>query len=311
MCFLNISYVGNQYVPEAKFHVSLDNAFNTSQTIHLMFQTQNVTQNGVTNFTVNAHVQQMDSYGNMYFAPIFQSDTGDLNWIHVQIFYDRYNDVYNITMDQYQNNLSGFKTAPVSYQYWGQQHDSNFDQIQDNGSRYAPSDLVNTVYFWLESNAQSPNGGKSPSYAFIDDFVYQSTELAGVYADLNYQTTQISVHYSNNTLIVAYQPPNYPKAPGTTHDLSYTQAYFNDVLNPNLLTPFIDAPSWLFYLPVVVTDNDTLNINSLTYILDNVANSLETQGTLGANPALEYMTDNSTHFSVENWAYNSSLSSSL
>ena len=187
MCFLNISYVGNQYVPEAKFHVSLDNAFNTSQTIHLMFQTQNVTQNGVTNFTVNAYVQQMDSYGNMYFAPIFQSDTGDLNWIHVQIFYDCYDDVYNITMDQYQNNLSGFKPAPVSYQYWGQQHDSNFDQIQDNGSRYAPSDLVNTVYFWLESNPRSPNGGKSPSYAFIDDFVYQSTELAGVYADLNYQ----------------------------------------------------------------------------------------------------------------------------
>jgi hypothetical protein len=300
------------YLSQASFHVTLDDVYNQRQTIHLIFRTVNITQGLTQNYTVQASVMEINpSTGLLYEQPFFTGDAGNFNWMNVKIFYDTYNDVYNITMFQYNldasGHCSGYIHAPTSEILKGQQRDALSTQIEFTGNRYAPSNILNSIYFWLESNAPQD----MRSFAYLDQLHFSSTQLAGVYANLKYynSTYNLGKQYMNNSLIVAYQPPKYP-ASNASYDLEYpSTAYMTNYLNPGLLSPNFWAPSWLYRFPIVVTDNDTLNELSILNILNDANNPVELWGTLGTNSQQEFGPNPSTALYLDKWYVNNSMTS--
>lgn len=286
MCFLNNTFdnVQNKYLPKSRFHFELDDPADNSETIHIYFQTENRTVLSANNFTINAYVKDIDPATGKKTkdVKIFENtdNPGNFNWLNVKVFYDCFNDVYNITIVQLRMDNNGTMGLPVSYVMRGQQHDTNFKQIRNVGSRIAPSHVVNALDFWLESTAKDG----TRSYAYVDNIRYDTFKIAGVYGNMTYenstiraQSGQIAWQYINNSLITAYEPPTYP-ALDALYPLSFNDAYLNNIYNPSLLTPLPQAPSWINHIPMVVTSNHTLNVQSILHVLNSVEYPIETRG---------------------------------
>jgi len=316
MCHLNNTFNSytNTYDPKAQFHFELDNPANTAETIHLYFQTENGTEEAQKYFALAVYVKAINqTTGAVYNKKIFTGNKNDFNWVNVKLFFDCYNDVYNVSIGQYGLDMSGetleFTKTELPTALYGQQHDIAYTEIVNTGKRYAPSHVVSALDYWLESSAADG----SRSYAYLDNIRYSMLKLPGVYADVIYSNNSIKREYGtgirwmNRSLITTYEPPKY-FGPSSNTPLVFNTNYYDSVSKPGLITTFPQSPSWVYSIPMVVSNNDTLNVLSILDIINDVSHPIETLGRMSAHKDAEIVTTPATAFASQFFELNSTMS---
>jgi hypothetical protein len=269
----------NSTVPdgsEGVFYVDLLHEVDQTPAVSLFFKTRPF---GQSNMKISGYIQTLDPNTGQKNIPVefFTGYPDNFNWLNVKIFFDSYNDVYNVSIGQYSIDFKEYLVKPQIIIIQGEQHDSN-NRLTNKGYRYAEGHLVNKIKFRLENYAFN-----KPSYAYIDSLRIKQFSFPAVYANVNLKnstllsnpSTASGISYMNNSIISCYEPPKFPDG---TYQIGYTNQYLLNALNPGLLTPWIMAPVWGYLFPLVVTNNHELNIRSILAILNNVDQPLETRG---------------------------------
>jgi hypothetical protein len=150
------------------------------------------------------------------------------------------------------------------------------------GHRYAPSHLIDSLDFWVETYADADVSGY-PSRAYIDNVNVRTWKFPAVYADVRLQNASINqvsssgISYMNNSIISCYGPPNYP---GYSYSIEYGFNYLRNIKNKGYITPWIMAPQWIYSIPLFVTNDHNLNARSILYILNDLENPIEMTGVI-------------------------------
>jgi len=279
LILLNATLPASESEPMAKLTVKLGHAdVANTESLELFFETiahsaeNNYTMNGFFN-GINPTTSQKDVK-----TQLFQSNMGNFNWINVKIFFDVFNDVYNVTMQQYRMD-EGFLGVPVSTVIRGQQYDANTWTRDYHGRRISTTQLINSISFLLESKAIGDEMGNARSSVFIDNFQAKMAQFPAVYADVQYQNATLTNHaYMNRTAISSISPPKYPSNTTLLGDLA---GYMEKAESGDIYTNWPCAPSWIYSFPLVMSDTDhEKNIQTLLYYINNKANPIETMGIL-------------------------------
>ncbi len=258
--------------PQARFTVKLGHSImNQSESINIFFET--VGQPAQNNYTVNGYYNAINPTTGQKNekTQLFQSQYGNFNWINVKIFFDAYNDVYNITMQQYRPD-EGFLGSPISTVIRGQQYNSSSWTRAYGGTRISTTQLINSFSLFLESDAIS-----SRSSVFIDNFQANVFRFPAVYADVVYDNATIEKgSYMNRTAISSMNPPKYPS---NAILLANPESYAANAEPNDIYTGWQLAPSWIYSFPLILspTDHD-LNIRTLLKYINDKTTPIETLG---------------------------------
>jgi hypothetical protein len=289
MTHLNLSSVSNGYDPYGSFHFQLDDPDETSPGLELVFQTVNST---ASNYTTKVYYLGLNGTSGYKDIPnlIFESFRGIFNWMHVEVFFDCYNDVYNITIGQYNLDFQDWLVPPVSTIVRGKQYNATNWEKRNTGDidiykglwkdRYSPSHRVSSLDFWVETKerADQPDW---PSRAYIDNVKLKTFKFPAIFADVILENQTIGLvekeglSYMNDSIISCYEPPVYPD---NTATIDYDIKYLLNAKNEGFITTWDLAPEWYYYLPLVATTNHKLNIDSILKILNDVEHPLEETG---------------------------------
>lgn len=279
LIFMNATLPYNESEPLGSFYVGLGYEEDLNDTFNVYFETKALTiQN---NFTLAAYVDGInpESQQKNVKTQIFQGQDGIFNWINVKVFFDVYNDVYNITIKQYRIEGTGNLVDPVSSVFRGNRYDSSNWRLSYHGTRFISTQLVNTARFWIKTDAVGAR-----SVAYVDNFEANVYRFPAVYADVKLENSTISkknpggISYINKSAISSYQPPKYPDA---SRNLALDSDYTKNVQNPTVLTNWPIAPSWLYSFPLVVSENNhDLNVRSILHYVNHPEIPIEKMGVL-------------------------------
>ena len=295
MAHMNISTAEYGHESYAKFYFELDDPTDTASTIQLVFETRNETAQA--DFSLNVYFMKINSTDGTKSIPqhIFKGAVGDFNWLNVEVFFDCYNDVYNITIGQYNPTFSGWVVAPQSSVFRGQQYDPTTFERTNVGYRYAPSHLLNALDFWIDvdEDFNQPNDSYR-STAYVDNIELKTWKFPAIFADVRLENATINaitpegIRYMNNSIISCYEPPKYP---GNSYSISYESSYLLSASNPGFITPWVMAPSWQYYIPLVVTSDHNMNVQSILKVINDIDHPIEERGVVQPTPDSPYVTD--------------------
>ena len=232
-----------------------------------------------------------ESTGNLSSTPttVYTTGANQFNWVHVNIFFDTWNDLYNITFQQYALDWS-FIDSPTSLVVRGNQNDGN--NRTNTGARLSGGHILDKLQFKLVSDAPNP---PQESYAWVDNVDFRYYEFPSVYADTTYSNVTFNLEsyepkkWYNKTIVSSYEPPAYPQ-PGQS--VAYGSDYWAGKTRPDLLTGWELAPTWMYAIPMFVpVDNQQIIINTLIDYINNSDNPLEERGTLKPLSQFDYYTD--------------------
>ncbi|MHA1339577.1 MAG: hypothetical protein ACTSRZ_05350 [Promethearchaeota archaeon] len=296
----------------AKFYFALDNIDNNSRMVYGYFTINESTPG---NYQTNAYVFGVGSKtGELSTTPtlIYQTQENEFGWIHVEIFFDTWNDLYNISFRQYTSDLSAFiESSPVSYVVKGLQNDGH--NRTNTGVRLSPSHILNKIQFKLVAEHSQPS---DPSKVWVDNIQFKMYEFPAVYADIIYknitfgQESPEPKRWLNKTIVASYEPPAYPNG----IPLTYGSHYWEVKTRPGLLTGWELAPTWMYILPffVPVVNDKSIIINTILDYLNDESNPLEERAQLKPISSSYYHTDasigpfhemNFTLLSEDGWTF--------
>jgi hypothetical protein len=265
--------------PLGTFYFGLGHEEDLNDTFNVYFQTKALTLQN--NFTLAAYVDAINPTTEVknVKTQIFQGQDGIFNWINVKLFFDVYNDVYNITIKQYRIEEEGNLIDPVSATFRGNRYNQTSWALSYHGARYISTQLVNTARFWIQTEAVN-----AKSIAYIDNFNVDVYRFPAVYADVKLENSTISrvspggISYMNKSAISSYQPPKYPDQ---SRILELNSDYTRTVSNPTLLTNWPFAPLWLYSFPLVISQtNHELNVRSILHYVNNPNTPIEKMSVL-------------------------------
>ncbi len=272
LILLNATTPASSSIPKARFTAKLGHdVMNQSESIEMFFETKGHAAEN--NYTVNAYYNAINpSTGQKSEkTQLFQSQIGNFNWINVKVFFDAYNDVYNITMQQYRPD-EGFLGSPVSTVIRGQQYNSSSWTRAYSGTRISTTQLINSFSLLLESNAIS-----SRSSVFIDNFQANVFRFPAVYADVIHDNATIEKKsYMNRTAISALNPPKYPS---NTILLANPESYAANAEPNDVYTSWQLAPSWIYSFPLILSPTDhEMNVRTLLKYINDKQTPIEKMG---------------------------------
>jgi len=308
----------DNYNPYGSLHLELDNSENTASTLHLKFQTENTTGG---QFLTAAYVYTLDESGNKsVMTKVFETVPNIFNWMNVKLFYDVYNDVYNVTIGQYAIDFGeDWLKTPVSTIIRGDQYNQETYELTNEKSiitelysdvmkgRYCPTNLINSLDIWLETTKNTPL--EESSEAYIDNLELRTWHFPAVYADTVLANKDISsydpngISFMNNSIISCYEPPKYPLE---NVDISLNTEYLLNAKNPSHMTPWLYAPSWVYAIPPVLTSDHDINVRSLMHIINNVEKPLEERGIYDPKAESMYGTEPEKRLNAQYFEYNES-----
>lgn len=275
-------------VSNAKFYFALDHTNNNSKMVSGYFD---LDKSGSDVYT-RAHVFPVgDRTGNLSTTPTTAYTTGanQFNWMKVKIFFDTWNDLYNITFQQYALDWS-FIDSPTSLVVRGDQNDGN--NRTNTGARLSGGHILDKLQFKLVSSNPNP---PQESYAWVDNVNFRYYEFPAVYADTIYSNRTFRLQsyepkkWYNKTIVSSYEPPAYPQ-PG--QNLAYGSDYWSQKTRAGLLTGWELAPTWMYTIPMFVpTDNQQIIKDTLIDYINDSDNPLEERGTLKPSSISDYNTD--------------------
>jgi hypothetical protein len=292
---------------EGIFYVELMQQKDSAPAIQLIFKTRP----GVgTDRYIGVYAQSIDPISGFKNATtsLFNGTTNNFNWLRVSLFFDTYNDVYNITIGQYAMDFQGYLVEPQSTILRGQQRNSELTRLSNVGTRYAAGHEVNLIKLRLESYAID-----KVSNTYFDRLNLKTFQFPAVYADTTLRNTSISanpttasgISLMNNSIITAYEPPRYPNA---TDAIGIDAPYLSSPLNPGKLTPWIMAPAWCYAFPLFVTADKNLNAQSILALIQNSEQTIETRGINQPAPNSDYFLSPELRLSALDFAYDASKS---
>ncbi len=279
LIFMNSTLPYNISEPLGTFYFGLGHEEDLNDTFNVYFQTKALTLQN--NFTLAAYVDAINPTTEVknVKTQIFQGQDGIFNWINVKLFFDVYNDVYNITIKQYRIEEEGNLIDPVSATFRGNRYNQTSWALSYHGARYISTQLVNTARFWIQTEAVN-----AKSIAYIDNFNVDVYRFPAVYADVKLENSTISrvspggISYMNKSAISSYQPPKYPDQ---SRILELNSDYTRTVSNPTLLTNWPFAPLWLYSFPLVISQtNHELNVRSILHYVNNPNTPIEKMSVL-------------------------------
>jgi len=294
----------------AKFYFALDNIDNNSKMVYGYFDI--VASGG--HYNTRAFIYEVgNETGSLATTPtlVYQSQQDQFNWIKVKIFFDTWNDLYNISFQQYTLDFSGFiESNPISYVVKGLQNDGH--NRTNTGVRLSPSHVINKIQFKLVAEHSQPS---EPSKARVDNIQFKIYEFPAVYADIIYKNITFGQEspepkkWLNKTIVSSYQPPAYPEG----LPIIYGSTYWSKKTRPGLLNGWELAPTWMYLLPFFVpTDDKNIVINTILNYLNDPQQPLEERGQLKPIVSSYYYTDpnigpfhqmNFTLLSQEGWKF--------
>ncbi|MHA1821621.1 MAG: hypothetical protein ACTSVC_14190 [Promethearchaeota archaeon] len=287
-----------------RFYFSLDNTNNNSEMVKGYFDMYEIS--GV-HHVIRAWVYPNgNSSDTLSDTPINFYNTSDnaFNWMHVTLFFDTWNDLYNITLQQYAQDWT-YLDSPKSIVIRGDQNDG-FHRT-NTGARLSASHILNKIEFKLYSDAYY-----SISKAWVDNIKYRYYEFPAVYADVVYENATFGQdpnpkRWANKTIITSYESPQYP----SVVPIAFGDNYFNNITMPGLIDGWELAPTWMYVFPFVVpTNNQTLIVNSLEYYINNKDVKLEERGaSLKPSISSDYGLGIRGPLNSMNFTYNESASS--
>ncbi len=279
LIFMNATLPYNDSEPLGSFYFGLGHEEDLNDTFNVYFQTKGLALQN--NFTLAAYVDainQVTEVENVK-TQIFQGQDGIFNWINVHLFFDVYNDVYNITIKQYRIGQPGNLVDPVSSVFRGNRFNQTSWTLSYHGARYISTQLVNTARFWIETESVGAR-----SIAYIDNFKSEVFRFPAVYADVKLENNTISkvtpggISYMNKSAISSYQPPKYPDQ---SRNIGLNADYTRTVSNPTVLTNWPFAPLWLYSFPLIVSEtNHDLNVRSILHYVNNPETPIEKRSVL-------------------------------
>lgn len=272
--------------PSAKLHFSIGSTNNQTGFVNGYFVTNDNTI-GLFLYKFN------DTNNQKTYQSVYNATTSDKHgWFRVKVFYDAFNDLYNLTIKQIVDwNLSGGKkttpvipTAEESFIITGEAN-NGYERINE-GTRLYYSSLVNRIQFKLEA-IQS---GRS-SFAWVDNIEVQTYNFPATYADILFENSTIKKDYGraqsffNNTVISSYRAPDFPDqpeldtSPNRNYSVSYNDDYFEKYTSKEYLLGWESAPCWQYAIPLVIpTDNLALVQKSIEKMITSTNPYLEELG---------------------------------
>jgi hypothetical protein len=305
----HLSYLGdNSTVPdgsEGVFHVELLNDVDSTPAVNITFKTRPY----LSQYQIVAYANVINPASGIKNIPveIFTGYPNDFNWLNLKVFYDAYNDVYNITLSQYTHDFSTNLVKPLSTILQGNQYRNN--TLYNIGHRYAEGNLINKINFKLQSFAIN----ERRSYVYICNLDTKGFSFPATIADVTLKNATISanpdtatgISYQKNSIISCYEPPKYPDG---SYSISFTPDYFMNVANRGLLTTWNLAPIWVYALPLVVTSDHQLNVKSIYKVINNLDWPLEERGIFQPAENTEYKMLPNSSFACNFFELNTELS---
>ena len=288
--------------PNAKFHFTLTSTNNYSSLVDGYF-VMNDDKVGLFVSKLNDTTKTREFY-SVYNA----SETNTHGWFKVKIFYDAFNDLYNLTIQQ---EKSGSLKPKESFIITGDQNDGN--KRKNSGTRLFSSNLINKLEFKLETL-----GAGSPSYAWVDSIQLNTYNFPAVYADVEFEnatikkTEGIAISYGNNSAISTYQAPDFPDDPENPtstrgYALSFNSDYFTMYTSPNYVLGWEQSPTWHYFIPIVVPTGDNILIQrSLESLFNSTSPYLEQMGKLSELPLALSFKESEDSISAKEFEYKES-----
>lgn len=265
--------------PIGEFMVGLGHSDDLNDTFNMYFRTDALVSQG--KWAIGGYIDKLNPATDLRdeCVQIFEGYDGFFNWLHVNIFFDAYNDVYNVSVAQYKMEGDGYQVDPEPYVFRGNRYDQDNWKTSYHGARYVSTQLFDSIRFSIASKDEGIG-----SKAFIDNVNIRTYRFPAVYADVTLTNSTSSSDllggepYMNKTAISAYQPPKYPDL---SMNIGFNADYTKNILNPGLLTHWPYAPSWLYSFPLVVSElNHDLNIKSILNVVNDPKTPIEKMGVL-------------------------------
>ena len=307
MAHLNISSKASGYFAYGTLIFELSDSSDLDLGVVLVFETKH-DEDG---YYVGVNLIDIDPSTGDKLVPvqIFKGASNNFNWMNVQLFFDCYNDVYNLTIGQYNDDFSDWLVEPETAIIRGNQYNPETYELTNNGFRYAQSHLMDTLSYEILLSDKADNN-RYYSSAYIDNVNLHSWKFPAVYADVTLRNATISadestkagIVYMKNSIISSYEPPKYP---GSSYSISFNKDYLLSAENPGYITPWILAPDWKYLIPQIVTSNHELNVESILHILNDLDNPIEERGLIQPSQWSPYATDPNSALSAQFFEFSS------
>jgi len=299
MIHTNVSKSGE---PGARFEFNLDNVAGNSKMVEGYFD---INGSGSDVYNIRAYVYPNgNSTGALASEPIevYTGNDNLFNWINVKIFFDTWNDLYNISFQQYGTDWKFIEANPVSKLIYGDQHTADFSARTRTGSRLSPSHLLDKLEFNLISDAKQYS-----SYAWIDNLTYKYYEFPAIYADIIYDNATYRLNpepkrWLNRSIILSYGPPKYPNF--TTTNFNFASGYYRVKESMEYLNIWENAPTWMYSIPLAIpSDDSTIVRKTIEMLLNNTEIPLEERGVLKAGVSTNYFQGVLGPFNTMGWEF--------
>lgn len=283
-------------VTNSRFYFALDSVDNNSKMVYGFFDLYY----GPGGVRTNVSVYEKGSVtGSLSTTPrvVYTSGPNSFHWFKVKIFVDTWNDLYNITIQQYGADWNFVDTA-VSTVIYGSPHSG---ENRTSGVRLSGSHILDKIQFKLVSNADE----MQISEAYVDNFQFKYYNFPAVYADVKYTNQTYAMEspepkkWMNNTIITSYNPPAYP----VSVSKEFGPDYWAAKSNPELLTGWELAPTWMYMLPYFIPTDSGSRAKVIASLLSYFNNGtiLEERALLKPNLYSDYKISGIGPFNNMSW----------